>query len=304
MNTTDKSPSPPATRDCLLVLGVHRSGTSALAGLLAHLGCGVPVKSSPADENNEKGYFEPTRVWGLNDIILDTLGGRWDGWRPVDSATLDKTQFRDFRARARHILREEFRDDPLIVLKDPRICQLVPFWLEVLGFAGFTPRLILTHRNPVDVAASLNRRNGFDLSLGLWIWLNHVLAAEIATRGMTRVFTSYDRVMRDWQHEAGRIEQGLGVTLPGLVDGAAAQVGDFLSPDLKHFGSDARTTLKNPALPGWIARVFSTLDRWAEGGERAGDYAALDRIRTAFTAGTKSQLIFPAHELLEGDGEG
>ena len=185
------------------------------------------------------------------------------------SATLDKTQFRDFRARARHILREEFRDDPLIVLKDPRICQLVPFWLEVLGFAGFTPRLILTHRNPVDVAASLNRRNGFDLSLGLWIWLNHVLAAEIATRGMTRVFTSYDRVMRDWQHEAGRIEQGLGVTLPGLVDGAAAQVGDFLSPDLKHFGSDARTTLKNPALPGWIARVFSTLDRWAEGGERA-----------------------------------
>src|SRR5438552_705120 len=82
--------------------------------------------------------------------------------------------------------RAVFDDEPLAVLKDPRICRFVPFWLDVLGEIGAQPRIVIPVRSPLDVAESLKLRNGFSSSKSLLLWLRHTLDAEAETRKLSR----------------------------------------------------------------------------------------------------------------------
>ena len=70
--------------ECVVVLGMHRSGTSALAGILGLLGVhlGSKLLNAPAEEN-AKGFCEHTGILDLQQTILLTLGSNWDDTRPL-----------------------------------------------------------------------------------------------------------------------------------------------------------------------------------------------------------------------------
>src|SRR5690606_20636375 len=103
------------------------------------------------------------------------------------------------REQALAILSTEFGSSRLFVLKDPRICRLLPFWIEVLEGFGAIPHVVCPIRNPLEVAASLKSRNGTDASLGQLIWLRHVLEAEIASRDLPRAFIRYKDLLHGWR---------------------------------------------------------------------------------------------------------
>ena len=67
-------PAGPAARTAYLVLGMHRSGTSAVTQLLALAGASLPANVMPGDEHNEKGYFEPWKIAIFNDERLRAGG--------------------------------------------------------------------------------------------------------------------------------------------------------------------------------------------------------------------------------------
>lgn len=152
----------------VLVLGMHRSGTSALAGALEAMGFAVGPENDvmPADVGNPEGYFELLSVVQANDELLAHFGGRWDS--PPDFApgwTQDETSVA-FVDAERASLAELFGDERYLI-KDPRISILLPLWRQITNDRGCAVVIV---RDPLEVAASLAKRNDLPTLTGLALW--------------------------------------------------------------------------------------------------------------------------------------
>ena len=272
-------------RVCLLILGMHRSGTSALARVVHILGCDLPKTLMDPSNSNPAGHWESLRVAELNDQILATAGSSWHDWLEFNPAWRRSPKAVEFREKARQILNDEYGSSSFFVLKDPRICRIVPFWLEILEECGIVPLVIFPLRNPIEVAASLEQRDGFDPLFGRLLWLRHVLDAELTSRGLPRVFTSYDSLLRGPYSLAAGMEQRLGMSWPRPVANAAEEIDNFLSErDHRHHTEAPERVLDDPLVPAWLRDTFRILSRWATNGEQPEDFAILDRVRSEFNA--------------------
>ncbi len=268
----------------LVVLGMHRSGTSALAGTLAKIGCALPATLMGAQAENPRGYFESIALCRLNDDLLAAAGSSWSDWRALDQGWLRSEAMGAFGARAADALDQEFGAAPLIVLKDPRICRLAPFWDVALRRAGRRPLFVCTHRPPGEVAASLAKRDGMSATRARLLWLRHVLDAEAATRGQTRIFVSYEGILSGWRAALKRIADAFALKWPRAPDDAGAEIGAFLSSDLRHF-DDAHAPFDDREWP-WLREAVEILDRWSRRGEDAEDHARLDALSSALSEAT------------------
>lgn len=108
-------------RTALLVLGMHRSGTSALTRVLSLLGAALPKNLMPASAANEAGHWEPIRIAELHDEILASVGSNWSGLTGPSEAWFDSPQADIYAARIKEAVLSEYGDAPLFVVKDPRL---------------------------------------------------------------------------------------------------------------------------------------------------------------------------------------
>jgi hypothetical protein len=262
----------------IIVLGMHRSGTSATARILNLLGCDLPRTLMPARDGNDAGHWESEAVCELNDNILGALGSGWDDWLPVSMVWPDLPRYQDDVADGVAMLRQEFGQSALFVLKDPRICRMAQYWIKVIKAYGSEPRFVIPLRNPMEVAASLVKRNDMFSQYAVLLWLRHVLDAEQGSRGFPRVFINYRDLLHDWRAVVSKIERGLGLELPRKVDEIVDEMGQFVSADLRHHAEEDGLVLDNMALSGWIRRAYLVLLRWTEQGEDQGDYGELDAL--------------------------
>src|ERR1700733_3854354 len=182
-------------RKCFLVLGMHRSGTSALTRVLNLLGTELPKHLLAANLNNEAGYGEPERLVAVHDAMLAEAGSHWDDWRAFDPGTLGVERLAHYKAEIARLIEEEYGDAPMFVIKDPRICRFAGLYEEVLRALDITPFYLLQLRNPFAVIKSLESRDGMTSSFAGLVWLRNSLDAEEATRGKPRVFLSYERLI-------------------------------------------------------------------------------------------------------------
>lgn len=272
-------------RVCLLILGMHRSGTSALARVFHILGCDLPKTLMGPSKSNPAGHWESQRIADLNDEILATAGSSWHDWLEFNPGWRRSPKAVEFRERARQILNDEYGSSSFFVLKDPRICRMAPFWLETLEECGIAPLVIFPLRNPLEVSASLEQRNGFNPFFGRLLWLRHVLDAELTSRGLPRFFASYDCLLSGPYRLAAGMEQRLGMSWPRPVANAADEIDNFLSErDHRHHTETPERVLDDPLVPGWLRDTFRILSRWATIGEQDEDFAILDRVRSEFNA--------------------
>lgn len=285
--------SPGAERVGVLVLGMHRSGTSALARVLSLLGCDLPKTLVEATSSNEAGHWESLPIDRFNDRILDSAGSSWWDWMPFNPGWYSSPKASEFKDEALSLLNDEFGGSRLFVLKDPRICRFAPFWIDALKTAGIRPAVIMQIRNPLEVADSLSRRDGFPVALGELLWLRNVLEAEAATRAIPRYCTSYDALLSGWQRIATASQEALKLSWPRLSLRSGAEIDAFLSGQLRHHKREAASLLDNPLLSHWLRDTFATLNRWAESGEASDDLSILDRIRAELDAAAPafSQLV-------------
>ncbi|MWD29652.1 sulfotransferase family protein [Aquicoccus sp. SCR17] len=292
--TKPASPS----RYALFVLGMHRSGTSALSGVLHRLGASLPEDLMEASETNPRGYFEGRKIVGFNDRLLAAAQSHWRDWRPFRAEWFASPRGQEFLPEAKEILETEFGEAPLILIKDPRICRMVPFWSSAVIEAGYTPRYVLTLRNPLEVAKSLQQRNQMEISESLLLWLRHMLDAEAATRGLPRHVTSYGTLLSNWVALVRTLQERLDLVLPQFDDRAMLQIEEFLSGGLRHFDELPEKITDNPALSAWIRETYEIFERWAASGEVKADYKKLDRIRVAFDAAAPifGELVGPPAE--------
>ena len=274
-------------RTAVVILGMHRSGTSALTRVLNLLGCDLPKTLVPPSPNdNDLGFWESRPLMELDNRILESAGTRWDDWLPFNQAWFSSPKANEFRETAASLLREEFGTSVLFALKEPRICRFAPFWLDVLEASGVNARIVVPIRNPLEVAASLSKRNGYEVTFCQLMWLRHVLDAEYASRGRTRYFASYDRLMKNWSKVAMEASGALGITWPRLSSQSGSEIAAFLSEKYRHYRETPETVIDNPMTSHWLRDTFRVLNHWANHGERAGDLAVLDRVRAEFDAAT------------------
>ena len=273
-----------ADRVGVMVLGMHRSGTSALTRMLNLLGCDLPKTMMAANWSNEAGHWESCTIASLNDEILESGGSNWHDWLAFNPSWASSPKAAEFKDKALAALEAEFGQSRLFVLKDPRICRLVPFWLDVLESAGIRPVIISPARNPLEVAESLEARDGIDPALGQLLWLRHVLEAEAGSRGLSRCHTSYDALLTGWPKLAAAAQAALGISWPRLSPRASEEIDEFLSKRLRHHHQPQASVLDNPLLSEWLRETFDVFSRWADKGENDADYATLDRIRTELNA--------------------
>lgn len=269
-------------RQAIVVLGMHRSGTSAFSGVLSLLGCDGPGHPMAASAANPKGFFESQEIYNLHGKIFTSADSSWSDWRPLNETWFNSAHAKQYQQRAIDTLTQEFADSRLFVFKDPRVCRLVPFWLDTLKAMGSNPLFLHIHRNPLDVVSSLMKHHDLTTDHCLLLWLRHVLDAERFTRGMPRHFVSYARFLDNWARDSARLQEGLGISLPRQSNRVTAEVNEFLEGALRHFDTPPEKVLEDSNMSEWIRSSYAIMERWAIDGESPEDYAALDRTRHAF----------------------
>lgn len=176
----------------LIVLGMHRSGTSAVTRLLNMAGAyfGPEGISNGADEGNPKGFWERLDVRRACDGLLHESGFDW--WKVADFS-LDRisedTRERHVRELGRIVL--ELDAHRPWVVKEPRLCLLFPLVRPLLEL----PVCVHVTREPLEIAASLHTRNGFPPPVGLSLWEQYARHAIEASTGLPRVHVRYEDVM-------------------------------------------------------------------------------------------------------------
>lgn len=215
----------------LLVLGMHRSGTSALAGLLAGDGVQLPAGSPPADPFNPRGYWEPLQLLACHNTLLEEAGGRWDDPR---HAPLSPSPGR--LQQLALAIAADFPGDgsaAVALVKDPRQCRLQPLWNTLIAQRGLDAAVVLLHRHPLAVARSLQRRDGLPADRALLLWLQHLLEAERHSRHLPRLRCSYTQLLA----APAAVVQACRSLVPGLAPlepEALAALQQRVDPSLNH----------------------------------------------------------------------
>jgi len=230
------------------VTGMHRSGTSIVAGALPFLGVelGDPARMLKPGADNPKGYFEIQGVVQLDDELLAQLGGAWDQPPVLDPGWERAAALEPFRARAAGVLDDAFGPAParapLIAWKDPRLSLLLPFWRTVAPIET----TVVVVRDPVEVAASLAVRGyAVGAAQAASLWLRYVFAAAAADPG--HLLVRHDDLFADLPGVLGRIAAHLGLPAPDASTRAA--VLEHLDAGLRHHdAAEPSPALDNPLL--------------------------------------------------------
>lgn len=255
------SPALALNRQAIIVLGMHRSGTSALAGALAMAGTRLPARLMPPHNDNPSGFFEPEKIVALHDRLLAAAGVSWWSLEPITDAWLSSSDARAYVDELVAAVRQDYEDAALFIIKDPRMCRLMPLWRMVLDRLAARSSFVIPIRNPLEVARSLARREGerFSLRYGCLLWLAHMLDAERESRNSPRVFVHYDRLLDDPVRVVEDVI--LNVTrLPPALDGVrATAVRSFVDPHLRHHFAQMDELRRHVAFYPWLWRAYSAL---------------------------------------------
>ncbi|MGB5065058.1 MAG: hypothetical protein WBQ37_15070, partial [Candidatus Competibacter sp.] len=220
----------------IIVLGMHRSGTSAITRLVNMMGAYIGPENligQPALDNL-KGFWERYDVRTLNDDILKMLGGNWNHYVEPNFERLSDSELERFKKLAKTIVFNLDTHRPW-VLKDPRLCLLFPFWRTLLEI----PICLVVYRPPLDVAFSIKRRDQFPLSVGIALWEFYQRHALVASEGLPRILVRYVDLIKHPVMETTRLYTALeDFGVRGLRLPSEREIRAFIDSTLQHECTD------------------------------------------------------------------
>lgn len=248
----------------VLVLGMHRSGTSALTAGLTALGFHFGHNETHASEENPKGYFENQAVVQLNDKILRHLGYSWSnpfwGTHSVDLSALQK-----FVPGAVDLLKKSYTKSTCWGIKDPRVCLLLPFWEQVIKEA-FDCDVYYVHalRHPLEVASSLKVRSTKfkqflcgDTRQSVLLWFSYHFCSLRDASNDRNILINFDDLIESPLKQIDRLINFLDINPD--VDSLDDYVKTFLTKGLKHHSSSTEIFSKDFPQLQCIARFYNEL---------------------------------------------
>lgn len=248
----------------IVVLGAHRSGTSAVASVLNAIGVylGSPRDLMKPLADNPEGFWEHERIVDINNRTLGVLGRTWDTALPMADDWWVRERFEDIRREAIDLVRSEFGGRPLWGWKDPRTALLLPFWADVLTAVEAAPAYILVIRHPLDVATSLYHRDAFGLDKSLALWVEYVLRALEYSEGSERTIILYDDLIDNPESTLNRLRDFIDMMSPPGLRSGTDELHRILKPGLRHHRT-ADATYERSRLPPPVRRIYQLAVRAA-----------------------------------------
>jgi hypothetical protein len=199
----------------VVVLGMHRSGTSAATRLASLVGLSLGRgQMVPVTDGNPRGHWESLRLRDVNDAVLAAFGGNWAGPPPLEPGWERGPDLDPLRVEMRGAFAEVYRATDQWVWKDPRNCITLPFWEQALDVE---PVVLLVHRNPLEVVDSLGRRDEFSKAVSLALWERYVRDSLRNSDGHPVHVSSAEEVLGDpaaWATQVREVLVSHGWDLP------------------------------------------------------------------------------------------
>ncbi|MCK5877427.1 MAG: sulfotransferase, partial [Candidatus Marithrix sp.] len=244
----------------IIVLGMHRSGTSMVARLLNMMGAyfapdNIAMQPTVA---NPKGYWEREDIWHLNDAIFKKLGVSWDNISDFDVSKITEDIQAEFAPDIQKIIFSLDANRPWMI-KDPRLCLLLDVWKPLLE----VPVCVYVYRDPIQVAQSLTSRENsyatikgstlhnihladysknkanFPISLGMALWEKYTLNGLASSAGLPRVLISFHDLVANPIATANNLyKKLLAHEVQGLRLPSDKEILAYLDPKLCHADGD------------------------------------------------------------------
>lgn len=253
--------SPAEGQRHVVVVGMHRSGTSAMANALFRLGLALPDETDLITPGpyNERGYWELRRFVTFDDRVLHHLGGTWSapprpdsGWEHSPESAMSA-----IRSDAVQFAKREFGHRHM-VLKDPRLCITLPLWREVFDTP---PVAIVVLRDPGEVALSLERRNNFPLTLSLALWDRYVRQSIVSVEGLSVFCVEYGNLLQDPLRCMDAVAEFIGQCGIPVETDRVGEAAGVLEPSLRHYHSQdlGKTIIDDSASVSGQGNVLDVL---------------------------------------------
>lgn len=243
----------------IVVLGMHRSGTSATAGFLSLLNFFPGHNLFPPNRFNPKGYFENKSIVFENDRLLSVLG--LYGWSDPQKIDLDFSKEITSKLKLADIdnFLKAYNHQSYKILKDPRLCRLLPSWKQVFLELGEIPQYLITLRDPADVLASLARRDGMHPNHSALLYAVYLIDAERHSRGEPRALVRYKDLLNNTLDVVNDLDNRIGTSFTSSAPELLSEALAFLDPELDHKSNDQ--SVSNSAFIDFAYEVYDAFDR-------------------------------------------
>jgi hypothetical protein len=262
------SPRPKA----LLILGMHRSGTSAVTRVVNLLGANIGTNILLPGHGNSEGFWEHGDAMRINHYLLEAFGHTWFDIRRLPQNWPQQPVSRQALARFTTIIRAEFVGKPVAALKDPRTCLLAPLWIEAFETCGFEVQCLFMVRNPIEVVASLQAREQCSREPIFLLWSHYMMEALLSARGHACSMITYDQLLDDWRSTMQRVSEELSLTWPRSETEAASDIDAFLHKRHRHHvvQTPANAVHSSGDVPSLVAELYANCLGAAEGRDNWG----------------------------------
>lgn len=219
-----------------VVLGMPRSGTSAVARGLNALGIDLGDQLIPGKTNwNLKGFFEDKDiVREINERILHITCDKWESIKILDYSQFNHPRIQAIRNKAVKLVKERFGSKSHWGYKDPRTARLIPFWQSIFSELDLQDHYVIALRNPLASAHSFKKLTKIDLEKALLLWLSHLIPAIDETDKKQRIVVSYDLLLQNPHLQLDRIKKYFNLNFCRASD-LENYANEFLDKNLKHY---------------------------------------------------------------------
>lgn len=250
----------------LVILGMHRSGTSAFSRALTSLNVNLGSNiMAPHPVVNPKGFWEDQDIYELNEEVLAILDCKWDHFASISASHVATIRQSGLVDRAKRLLRLKVDEtaNSLFAFKDPRTARLILFWREVFAGESYEVSYLLVYRNPLSVAKSLEKRDGFALTKSYLLWLLHVVPSLLETSELPRLLLNFDELLDTPE----AVLSSIGVKFNLSINEAALKeyVNAFLAPDLRHTQYALEDLQQEPNCPDLVLKLQRLLNEVSMG---------------------------------------
>ena len=271
------------SRVSLVVRGMHRSGTSAVAGAAMRLGLAPPRTPLPATRDNPTGFHESFPIVSLNHLVLNAAGCTWHDCLSFDPDMLDAATRAAAFDQCTAVLRQEFANEPAFVVKDPMFCLTLPIWLPALRALGASVSVLLAVRHPEEVAKSLFWRDMLPEAASAAAWLHYMLEAERMTRGLPRAVVHYFDLLQDWPGCMTRAGRTANVAWPNPIGLFRHDTAGVVHWSLRHhIAAAGSVTVGSPPLRGVINEAWTAFWQLGDNPALPSAKEKLDDVRGRF----------------------
>jgi len=244
----------------ICIIGMHRSGTSAVSRSINLIGAylGEDTNFVTPLSDNPKGYWERSDIVNFHGRLLDHMKHSWNTAVPLSDKWQESEKIRPFRSELVGFIKDKFADHELWACKDPRLSLVLPLWKDALDELGIHFSIVFVIRNPLDVAKSLKKRDGFSYDKSFGIWFNYNITAWQNLCEHAYAVIHYDRLIQDWESELKRCCDTLRIDWPKNDLPLRKEMNLFIREDMRHSISTIND-MKTAEVPIPVIELYELL---------------------------------------------